>query len=101
VQIIQDDTREKETIERNRLLFEPMLAGGGGGVRWWWDVRGYMPLPSPHGSENPIFVFPEMKQRGLVPNSYIHVSVSDIKYIFPGYVCLFGYSKIYRPIRGM
>jgi hypothetical protein len=30
VQIIQDDTREKERIKRNRLLFEPMLAGGGG-----------------------------------------------------------------------
>jgi hypothetical protein len=25
-------------------------------------------------TENPIYVFPEMKLRGLVPNSYIHVS---------------------------
>jgi hypothetical protein len=31
---------------------------------------------------NPTYVFPEMKLRGLVPNSYIHVSVSDL--IFPG-----------------
>jgi hypothetical protein len=29
-----------------------------------------------------------MKLHGLVPNSYIHVSVSDIN-IFPGSVCLF------------
>ncbi len=27
--------------------------------------------------ENTIYVFPEMKLLGLVPNSYIHVSVSD------------------------
>jgi hypothetical protein len=26
---------------------------------------------------NLIYVFPEMKQRGLVPNSYSHVSVND------------------------
>ncbi len=32
VQIIQDDTTQKETIKRSRLLFEPMVAGGGGGV---------------------------------------------------------------------
>ncbi len=29
-----------------------------------------------HCTENPIYVFPEMKLWGLVPNSYIHVSVS-------------------------
>jgi hypothetical protein len=29
-----------------------------------------------HCTENPIYAFPEMKLRGLVPNSYIHVSVS-------------------------
>jgi hypothetical protein len=27
-------------------------------------------------TKNPIYVFPEMKLRGLVPNSYIHVFVS-------------------------
>jgi hypothetical protein len=27
-------------------------------------------------TENPIYVFPEMNLCGLVPNSYIHVSVS-------------------------
>jgi hypothetical protein len=31
-----------------------------------------------HSTENPIYVFSEMKLRGLVPNSYIHVSVSDL-----------------------
>ncbi len=29
-------------------------------------------------AENLFFVFPEMKLHGLVPNSYIHVSVSDL-----------------------
>jgi hypothetical protein len=28
-------------------------------------------------TEIPIYVFPEMKLRGLVPNSYIHISVSN------------------------
>jgi hypothetical protein len=28
--------------------------------------------------EDPIYVFPEMKLRTLAPNSYIHVSVSDL-----------------------
>ncbi len=37
---------------------------------------------SAHGIENPIYVFPEMKLRGLVTNSYIHVSVSNL------YICL-------------
>ncbi len=32
----------------------------------------------PHCTENPIYVFPEMKLRGLVPHSHIHVSVSDL-----------------------
>ena len=31
-----------------------------------------------HCTENPIYVFLEMKLRGLVPNSYIHVSVSNL-----------------------
>ncbi len=35
-------------------------------------------FPHPHWTKNPIYVFPEMKLRGLVPNSYIHVSVSDL-----------------------
>jgi hypothetical protein len=30
-----------------------------------------------HCKRDQIYVFPEMKLRGLVPNSYIHVSVSD------------------------
>ncbi len=31
-----------------------------------------------YDTENPIYVFPEMKLCGLVLNSYIHVSVSDL-----------------------
>ncbi len=31
-----------------------------------------------HCIENPIYVFPEMKLCGLVPNSYIHVSVNNL-----------------------
>ncbi len=34
--------------------------------------------PISHCTENTIFVFPEMKLRGLVPNDYIHVSSSDL-----------------------
>jgi hypothetical protein len=34
--------------------------------------------PYMHCTENPIFKFPEMKLPALVPNSYIHVSVSDL-----------------------
>jgi len=29
-------------------------------------------------TENPIYKFPEIKLPGLVPSSYIHVSVSDL-----------------------
>ncbi len=42
-----------------------------------------------HCTLNPIYVFPEMKLHGLVPKSYIHVSVSDF------------YSQIGRPILGI
>jgi hypothetical protein len=31
-----------------------------------------------HCTENPVYAFPEMKLCGLVLNSYIHVSVSDL-----------------------
>jgi hypothetical protein len=31
-----------------------------------------------HCTKNPIDVFPEMKLFDLIPNSYIHVSVSDL-----------------------
>ncbi len=31
-----------------------------------------------HCAENPIYVVPEIKLCGLVPSSYIHVSVSDL-----------------------
>jgi hypothetical protein len=38
-----------------------------------------------HYTENSKQIFPERKLRGLFPNSYIHVSVSDLEaiYIFP------------------
>jgi hypothetical protein len=42
---------------------------------------------------------PEMKLRGLIPSSYIHVSVAID--IFPESVCLFGYSKKGRLILGI
>ena len=32
-----------------------------------------------HCKENPIYVFPERKLCGLVPNFHIHVSVSDLR----------------------
>jgi hypothetical protein len=36
-----------------------------------------------HCTENSIYVYSEMKLRGLVPNPYIHVSVSDVRiYLF-------------------
>ncbi len=34
-------------------------------------------LLSVHCTENQIYVFPEMKLRGLVSNAYIHVSETD------------------------
>jgi hypothetical protein len=51
-----------------------------------------------HCTENPIYVFPEMKMRGHVPNSYTHVSVSDL------YIPLIGlplWLQIDRPILGL
>ncbi len=37
-----------------------------------------MNICKPHCIENQIYVFSEMKLRGLNPNSYIYVAVSDI-----------------------
>jgi hypothetical protein len=37
-----------------------------------------LPMSLLHCFENPIYVFPGMKLRGLVPNSYIDVFVSDL-----------------------
>jgi hypothetical protein len=42
------------------------------------DNRSYAHSGRSHCTANPIYVFPEMKLGGLVPNSYIHVSVSDL-----------------------
>ncbi len=35
-------------------------------------------LELPHGTENPIYVFPEMELCGLSPNCYIYVTESDL-----------------------
>jgi hypothetical protein len=53
-----------------------------------------------HCTENSTYVFSEMKLCDLIPNAYIHVSVSDL-YIFPGSVCLFGFSKTGRLVLGI
>jgi hypothetical protein len=45
--------------------------------QWSWQKL-LAKQPMPHFTENPIYVFPEMKLRFLVPKSYIHVSVSDL-----------------------
>ncbi len=36
-----------------------------------------------HCIENPTYVFPEKEAHGLSPNSYIHVSVSDLYEYIP------------------
>ncbi len=41
-----------------------------------------------HCKQDPIYLFPEMTLRGLVPNFHVYVSVSDL-YIFPRSICLF------------
>jgi hypothetical protein len=41
-----------------------------------------------HCTENPIYVFPEMKLRGLVPNSNIHVSMGDLNIPMVGLIIL-------------
>jgi|LakMenEpi03Aug12_release.lakeMendotaPanAssembly.Ray.scaffolds.fasta_scaffold673048_1 hypothetical protein len=72
------------------------VRGGGWGGRslCLLTPQGWM-----HCTENPIYVFPEMKLSGLVPNSYIQVSVSNL-YISES-VCLFGCCKIGRLILGI
>ncbi len=76
------------------------------GCRTWrpwppWPItRRHLSLQNPHCTKNSIYVFPEIKLRGLVPSSFSHVSVSDF-YIFPGSVCLFGCRKIGRTILGI
>jgi hypothetical protein len=37
-----------------------------------------VPVVQPHCTENSKHIFPERKLRGLVPNVYIHVSVSNL-----------------------
>jgi hypothetical protein len=46
---------------------------GEGGDRCW-----VVSIAVVHCKEEPNYVFPEMKLRGLLPNFHIHVSVSDV-----------------------
>ncbi len=72
----------------------------GRGCRVWWvkkvSANSCCDYPEPalqrHFTENSKRIFPEMKLRGLSPNCYIHVSVSDL-YI-PRLVCLFCCRKL-------
>ncbi len=42
-----------------------------------------MPSQQLHCAKNSKEIFPEMKLHSLVPIFYIHVSVSDLQYIYP------------------
>ncbi len=44
-------------------------------------------------AENLKQIFPEKEYRGLSPNFHIHVSVSELQYIFQRWVCLFCWRK--------
>jgi hypothetical protein len=48
------------------------------GQRSLFTLNSVTSINSPHCPENQIYVFPEKELRGLSPNSYIHVSVSDL-----------------------
>ncbi len=52
-----------------------------------------------HFTEYPIYIFLEIKLLGLIPNSYIHVSLRNLQ--IPRIGLLFGCSKIGRPILGI
>jgi hypothetical protein len=45
---------------------------------WGMNEPFALTLIFPHCKQDPIYVFPVMKLRGLVPHSYIHAPVSDI-----------------------
>ncbi len=50
-----------------------------------------------HNTDNSKQIFPGNELRGYSPNSYIHVSVSDLYTVFPWLVCLFCCRKICGP----
>jgi hypothetical protein len=54
-----------------------------------------------HNTENSKQIFPEKELCGLSPHFHIHVSVSDLKKIFPRSICLFCCRKICGPILGI
>jgi hypothetical protein len=51
-----------------------------------------------HNTENSKQIFPGKELRGYSPNSYIHVSVSDLYIPLIGSFCLFCRRKICGPI---
>ncbi len=70
-------------------------------LNFFWQFFYYCRTHHLHCNENPIYVFPEKELRGLIPNFHIHVSVSDLQYIFLGSVRIFSCSKIGRQIVGI
>jgi hypothetical protein len=58
----------------------------------------FVSYPQLYCKEISIYVLPEKELRGLSPHFHIHVSVSDLQYIFPRSVHLFYCSRIGRPI---
>jgi hypothetical protein len=57
-----------------RQEFERQKFVGGSG--FYFGISMHSPLHT--FTKNPIYVFPDMKLRGLVPSSYIHVPASDL-----------------------
>ncbi len=61
----------------------------------------YIILTKVHCKGDPIYVLPEMKLRSLVPNSYIHESVSDFNISTIGLHILLNRSQILYMIVGI
>ncbi len=66
---------EKEKKGRGNGRYHEWKKGGG---RWGRGKVENERKDSTHCIEDPIYIFPEMKLRGLGPNFHIHVSVSDL-----------------------
>ncbi len=54
-----------------------LLDGSIRGQNCWLVNMRHSKMSGEHCTENTIYVFPEMSLRGIVPHSYIHVSVTD------------------------
>jgi len=57
----KDDTKEPNSLEQKLTMHRTLFIH---------DIL--------HCTENLIYLFPEMKLHGPIPNSYIHVSVSNL-----------------------